>query len=177
MSSMAFSLSIWIGSFIVISQVDVVGRQHQPWRQLWTNSTMNFLGNPRGGIWEDPVIHLTRSIKLTSSMPVMEKGDCSAMQAQNKKLDVSWNGMMGLRWKGKVVFDPFLLPPLAQFFFNYLTFVYLISFHPHTWKTRVPNLFTREVTKTRYVMHFNSKSIQTMVPSAFHIMYMRFRPI
>lgn len=100
MSSMAFSLSIWTGSFIVISQVDVVGRQQQPLRQPWTNCTMNSFGNPRGGIWEDPVIHLTRSIKLTSSMPVMEKGGCWAMHAQNKKLNVSWNGMMGLRCKG-----------------------------------------------------------------------------
>lgn len=116
MSSMAFSLSIWTGSLIVISQVDVVGWQQQTWRQPWTNSTMNFLGNPRGGIWEDPVIHLTRSIKLTSSMPLMEKGGYSAMQAQNKKLKV-WNGMMGLKWKGKVAFDPFLLPPLAPLFF------------------------------------------------------------
>ena len=32
--------------------------------------------------WQGP-------IKLTSSMPVMEKGGCWAMHAQNKKLNVS----------------------------------------------------------------------------------------
>lgn len=53
----------------MMSHVEAVGRQQQPAIQPCTNSTVNFLGNPRGGICEAPVIHLMRSIKLTPSMP------------------------------------------------------------------------------------------------------------
>lgn len=53
----------------MMSHVEAVGRQQQPAVQPCTNSTVNFLGNPRGGICEAPVIHLMRSIKLTSSIP------------------------------------------------------------------------------------------------------------
>lgn len=58
---------------MVISHVEAVGRQQQPAIQPCTNSTMNFLGNPRGGTCEAPVIHLMRSIKLTPSMPEVKK--------------------------------------------------------------------------------------------------------
>ena len=53
----------------MMSHVEAVGQQQQPAVQPCTNSTVNFLGNPRGGICEAPVIHLMRSIKLTSSIP------------------------------------------------------------------------------------------------------------
>lgn len=56
----------------MMSHVEAVGRQQQPAIQQCTNSTVNFLGNPRGGICEAPVIHLMRSIKLTPSMPEVE---------------------------------------------------------------------------------------------------------
>lgn len=58
---------------MVISHIEAVGRQQQPAIQPCTNSTVNFLGNPRGGICEAPVIHLMRSIKLTPSMPEVTK--------------------------------------------------------------------------------------------------------
>ena len=58
---------------MVISHVEAVGRQQQPAIQPCTNSTVNFLGKPRGGICEAPVIHLMRSIKLTPSMPEVKK--------------------------------------------------------------------------------------------------------
>ena len=58
---------------MVISQVEAVGRQQQPAIQPCTNSTVNFSGNPRGGTCEAPVIHLMRSIKLTPSMPEVNK--------------------------------------------------------------------------------------------------------
>lgn len=72
-SSMFCSVLMWTGNLMVISHVEAVGRQQQPAIQPCTNSTVNFLGNPRGGTCEAPVIHLMRSIKLTPSMPEVKK--------------------------------------------------------------------------------------------------------
>ena len=57
----------------MILHVEAVGRQQQPAIQPCRNSTVNFLGNLRGGICEAPVIHLMGSIKLTPSMPEVKK--------------------------------------------------------------------------------------------------------
>ena len=48
------------GSFKIMSQVDVVGRQRHPSLQPCTNFTAIFFGNPIGGIDFDPVNHFTK---------------------------------------------------------------------------------------------------------------------
>ena len=72
---------------MVISHVEAVGRQQQPAIQPCTNSTVNFLGKPRGGICEAPVIHLMRSIKLTPSMPEVKK-NWSGVYEHNKQFNM-----------------------------------------------------------------------------------------
>lgn len=67
----------------MISHVEAVGRQQQPAIQPCTNSTVNFLGNPRGGICEAPVIHLMKSIKVTPSMPEVKKKEITAQESMH----------------------------------------------------------------------------------------------
>lgn len=69
-SFIVFSSLMWTGIFMVISHVDAVGLQQQPCRHPCRNSSVNFLGNPKGGICEEPVIHFTKSVKVTPSIPV-----------------------------------------------------------------------------------------------------------
>ena len=71
---------------MVISHVEAVGRQQQPAIQPCTNSTVNFLGKPRGGICEAPVIHSMRSIKLTPSMPEVKKTAQESMNTTSNSM-------------------------------------------------------------------------------------------
>lgn len=121
------SVLIWTGNLIVISQVEAVGRQQQPAMQPCTNSTENFLGNPRGGICEAPVIHLMRSIRLTPSMPEVKKGEllrspCTlgiqcAIKAGLNKVDVDMC-VYGRFENASISYTTYIcipLPPMGKF--------------------------------------------------------------
>lgn len=125
MCSMFCSVLIWTGNIIVISQVEAVGRQQQPGIQPCTNSTVNFLGNPRGGICEAPVIHLMRSIRLTPSMPEVKKGEllrspCTqviqcAIKAGLNKVDVDICVFMtGLKTHQSPILPTYVFPQPPQ---------------------------------------------------------------
>ena len=97
-SSMFCSVLMWTGNLMVISHVEAVGWQQQPAIQPCTNSTVNFLGNPRGGTCEAPVIHLMRSIKLTPSMPEVKKKDnCSGVYVACKPQTHFRSSLLSLR--------------------------------------------------------------------------------
>ena len=72
----------------MMSHVEAVGRQQQPAIQPCTNSTVNFLRNPRGGICEAPVIHLMRSSKWTPSMPEVKIKITAQESAHDKQFNV-----------------------------------------------------------------------------------------
>lgn len=58
---MSSSVAMWTGIFSINSHVETVGRQRHPAGQPCTNLTVNFFGNPSGGMTLDPVSHLYQS--------------------------------------------------------------------------------------------------------------------